>query len=251
MSRVKQYIDQDVVSAARGRMHHILDLYDSVAVMFSGGKDSLVCLNLLQQVRLERGETAPLDVIFLDEELLPNSVVDFVDSYRRLPWVRADTLAANDYNPNVVRRQELTLLERSLLETGWVQPVLVTAEGQIIDGFHRWMLSSQPGPVLERWGGKLPVAVLDVPRAQAMLLTVRMNRAKGVHVAARMSDMVRELIDQHGLEPDELGRAIGAPPAEVQLLYQGSVFKQMKLDQVPYSKAWVPRETRPTRERKP
>jgi predicted phosphoadenosine phosphosulfate sulfurtransferase len=88
MSRVKRYIEADVLTEAKRRLHHIHDIFDTVAVMFSGGKDSLAALHLTREVREERGISAPLDVVFRDEELIPDTVIDFVDEYRRQPWVR-------------------------------------------------------------------------------------------------------------------------------------------------------------------
>src|SRR4051794_25523211 len=111
----------------------------------------------------------------------------------RIEWRDAATLRANEYNPNVVFTPELRLLERSLLLTGWVQPILILEDGTIIDGFHRSRLSAESPALKARYDGKVPCAVLDVPRSQAMILTIRMNRAKGTHVAVRMSEIVREL----------------------------------------------------------
>jgi hypothetical protein len=44
MPKYKRYLNIDVVTAARDRVRHIYDAFDSVAVCFSGGKDSLVAL---------------------------------------------------------------------------------------------------------------------------------------------------------------------------------------------------------------
>lgn len=87
MARYKRFIDTDVVTESRRRIHHIFDLFDSVAVCFSGGKDSLVCLNMVWRVVQERGGDH-VDVVFRDEELIPDCVINFVDEYRQKPWVR-------------------------------------------------------------------------------------------------------------------------------------------------------------------
>jgi len=86
MVRVKRYLEEDVLTAARSRIRHVYDVHDSVAVMFSGGKDSLVCLHLAKEVHEERG-LGPVRVVFRDEELIPDVVIETVDHYRRQPWV--------------------------------------------------------------------------------------------------------------------------------------------------------------------
>ncbi len=39
-------------------------------------------------------------------------------------WVKADKVAANNYNPNVVAPPEMKLLEISIWEDGYTQPVV-------------------------------------------------------------------------------------------------------------------------------
>lgn len=137
---------------------------------------------------------------------------------------------------------ELRLLERSLLLTGWVQPILITPDGTIIDGFHRSRLAMDSKPLLERYAGKVPCATLDIPRDKAMIITIRMNRAKGTHAAVKMSDIVRELIDVHHCDPQEVAIEIGATKDEIDLLYQEGVFTMKKVADAPYSRAWYPAE---------
>jgi hypothetical protein len=93
--------------------------------------------------------------------------------------------------PSVVFTPGLRLLERSILLTCWVQPCLVMPDSTIIDGFHRVMLSRESAALRKRYAGQVPCAVIDVLRDKAMILRIRMNRAKGSHVAVRMSEIVR------------------------------------------------------------
>jgi ParB-like chromosome segregation protein Spo0J len=159
-----------------------------------------------------------------------------------IQWLEATTLKANHYNPNVVMNTELKLLERSILQTGWIQPILVNANRIIIDGFHRWSLSKISELMLERYAGKVPCAVLEIPDWKAMLLTVRINRAKGSHIAFKMSALVRELVDKHNVSPEQIVIEMGATNDEVNLLLQENVFKQRDIQNWKYSKAWKPIE---------
>ncbi|HLK60328.1 MAG TPA: phosphoadenosine phosphosulfate reductase family protein [Chthonomonadaceae bacterium] len=87
MARVKRFLDTDVLTAAKERIRHIFDTHDTIAVCFSGGKDSLATLHLTKEVAEEAG-ALPLNVVFRDEELIPDPVIEFVNSYRLLPWVK-------------------------------------------------------------------------------------------------------------------------------------------------------------------
>lgn len=175
----------------------------------------------------------------------PSGTVNPID---HIQWVDASELHSNPWNPNRVHRRELTLLEHSLLSTGWIQPVLVNPEGLVIDGFHRWRLSQDSKAVREAFGGQVPVAVLDLTRPEAMLMTIRINRAKGTHVALDMSRIVRELLEDHGYDPADVAREMGASMDEVTLLSQQGVFAVRDIPKHQYSKAWYPADDGKTSE---
>ena len=83
----KKFLKEDVLTAARRRFDLILERWDDAFVGFSGGKDSLVCLHLMREAFARAGKKSPVKVCFYDEELIPDAVINFVDSYRRLDWI--------------------------------------------------------------------------------------------------------------------------------------------------------------------
>ncbi len=80
------FLDIDVVEAARQRIRHVYDTFDTVCVQFSGGKDSTACLYLAKEVHEERG-LGPVKVIFRDEEMLSPSVLEYVTEVSNYDWV--------------------------------------------------------------------------------------------------------------------------------------------------------------------
>lgn len=79
------YLDSDVLTEAKKRIRHCLITHDRCAVSYSGGKDSHVVLYLVREVMDEMGWTQPLDVVFRDEELIPDDVIEHVCSLRDHP----------------------------------------------------------------------------------------------------------------------------------------------------------------------
>lgn len=164
------------------------------------------------------------------------------DPIANIVWKDARSLTANNWNPNVVFTPELRLLEHSLLSQGWIQPILINNDNMIIDGFHRWRLSLDSEAVAKRYNHMVPCCVLPLSKPEAMLLTIRINRAKGSHMATQMSAIVRELIDVHGYDAQMLSVAIGATLDEINLLHNQDVFEKKKIKDYAYSKAWYPAE---------
>ena len=170
-----------------------------------------------------------------------------MEPVENIKWIDCDALKANHYNPNRVMNAEMNLIERSILRTGWIQPILVNTNLTIIDGFHRWTLSRLSTQLREKYHGKVPCAVLDVSDAEAMVITVRINRAKGTHLAFRMSEYIRELLTKHKMPIDDLAKDIGATIEEVELLMRADVFERKDVSNWAYSEAWFPVESGRTR----
>ena len=153
-------------------------------------------------------------------------------------WVDATKLQANDYNPNVVLNQELKLLEYSILKNGWIQPILVSENFTIIDGYHRSFISTQSKKLLEKFKGKVPVVIMKITEPERQLLTIRINRAKGNHVSIKMHSIIKSLIDEHGYSPQQIKDGIGCTKDEVDLLYKDGVFDHLDIKEHKYSRAW-------------
>ena len=163
------------------------------------------------------------------------------DPINRIEWLETSKLNANDYNPNVVLNQELALLKFSILKSGWVQPILITSEGVIIDGYHRYWLSANDKDIKAKYEGKCPCVVMELSEAERMLLTIRINRAKGNHQALKMSEIVRKVFEL-GYSQKDIGEAIGAGKEEIDLLLKANVFEALDIKNHTYSKAWIPKK---------
>lgn len=141
-----------------------------------------------------------------------------VYSVKRVP---IEKVTANDYNPNSVAPPEMKLLETSIWEDGYTQPVVVVRDDEndkyvVVDGFHRYCILRDSKKIYDREKGMLPVVVLKKEMHDRMASTIRHNRARGSHNIELMSTIVAELVEmgkgdrwicQHiGMSPDELLR---------------------------------------------
>lgn len=164
-------------------------------------------------------------------------------------WVHTDDLRSNAWNPNHVLGPEFKLIKHSLLTNGWIQPVLVSEEidaetgktyFEIIDGFHRSTLTKIDEEVAAMTGGQVPCAVLSLSVADRMMLTVRINRAKGSHQASLMHKLIKGLVEEQGLTVEQVCAGIGATRHEIERLMMDNVFVKLDIENHSYSKAWRP-----------
>lgn len=114
--------------------------------------------------------------------------------------VHIDKVTANDYNPNKVAPPEMELLETSIWEDGYTQPVVTVYDSEndkyiVVDGFHRYLTLKNSKRIREREKELLPCVVLNKDISDRMASTIRHNRARGSHNIELMSTIVSELVE--------------------------------------------------------
>lgn len=146
---------------------------------------------------------------------------DFLSPVYNVRAVPLDQIESNQYNPNAVAPPEMALLETSIWEDGYTQPIVCVHDKErdiyiVVDGFHRFMTMKRSDRIRERERGLMPVVVLDKEMGDRMASTIRHNRARGTHNIELMSSIVAELVEmgkgdrwicEHiGMSADELLR---------------------------------------------
>lgn len=157
-------------------------------------------------------------------------------------WVPSETISANDYNPNSVAPPEMKLLEVSISEDGYTQPIVAwpTDSGyEVVDGFHRNRVGKESSVVRDRVHGYLPVSVINpgrVDRSDRIASTIRHNRARGKHKVEAMSDIVVEL-KRRNWSDERICRELGMDQDEVLRLCQITGLAELFSDQE-FSRSW-------------
>ncbi|HBZ18545.1 MAG TPA: hypothetical protein DEO41_04020, partial [Betaproteobacteria bacterium] len=80
------FLNISCVEAARARIRHVYDTFDTVCIQFSGGKDSTAVLYLAKEIHEERG-LGPVKVIFRDEEMITPKTIEYIEKVRNYDWV--------------------------------------------------------------------------------------------------------------------------------------------------------------------
>jgi hypothetical protein len=167
-----------------------------------------------------------------------NEPVDFVK------WVQCDNVVSNDYNPNKVAPPEMELLEISIMNDGYTQPI-VTWENddkgkiEVIDGFHRNRVGKESKIVNQRIMGYLPIVNIRTEQSNKndrIASTIRHNRARGKHQVDAMSEIVIELKNRNWTN-QRIAKQLGMDEEEVLRLCQISGLEHLFTDS-DFSKSW-------------
>lgn len=172
-----------------------------------------------------------------------NEPVDFVR------WVKNDIVVANDYNPNKVAPPEMELLEVSIMNDGYTQPIVSwdnyeKQKIEVIDGFHRNRVGKESKVVNDRVKGYLPI--VNIRKEQSgkndrIASTIRHNRARGKHQVDAMSEIVIELKNRNWSNK-RISKQLGMDEEEVLRLCQVSGLEHLFSDK-DFNRAWISEES--------
>lgn len=157
-------------------------------------------------------------------------------------WVKNTCVIANDYNPNSVAPPEMKLLEHSISEDGYTQPIVTWQNGidrEVVDGFHRHRVGKESQIVQSRVHGYLPVVSINSNRQDKndrMAATIRHNRARGEHKVDSMADIVIEL-KRRFWSDSKIATELGMDSDEVLRLQQITGLASLFMDRE-FSEAW-------------
>ena len=155
-------------------------------------------------------------------------------------WVPGESVVANDYNPNSVAPPEMQLLEVSIFNDGYTQPIVTWLDEErrkVIDEFHRNRVGKESKVIKERILGFLPVVTANkTDKGSRIASTIRHNRARGKHAVSAMVDIVIELKKRNWSEA-RISKELGMDEDEILRLCQISGLAEA-FENEDFSKAW-------------
>lgn len=157
-------------------------------------------------------------------------------------WVKSEEVHANLYNPNSVAPPEMRLLELSIKEDGYTQPIVTFPENgsfEVVDGFHRHRVGRESKIVNKRVKGYLPITAIRSDRQEygdRVASTIRHNKARGKHGIQKMSELIVDL-KRRNHSNKWIAEELGLDPDEILRLAQISGLAEMFADRE-FSEAW-------------
>lgn len=144
-----------------------------------------------------------------------------------------EQLHANEFNPNMMRKNAIESLRDNILSFGWTAPIVITPQFEIIDGFHRWRVATLYDDC--RIDGKVPCVVVDCNEYQKRKLCVKMNSARGDHQVVKMHDIVKFMLKEKSIA--QVASDLGLTKGTIKNLSLDTVFDKYDINK-DYSEAW-------------
>jgi predicted phosphoadenosine phosphosulfate sulfurtransferase len=170
------FVEDNVYEMAVKRVARAFDLFDTVIVSFSGGKDSTVCLNLaLEEAR--RRNRLPLKVMHFDEEAIPYETEEYVRRVYEIEDIDMDWWCLPIAHRNSCTSEESEALWHCWApekEELWVRPLPPEAKTEA-EGFPIWPVESR----------------ISIPDSNPVLYPPRIHGSVGFIMGIRADESVR------------------------------------------------------------
>ena len=146
--------------------------------------------------------------------------------------------------PNKVAPPEMELLEISIINDGYTQPIVTWQNEEkdkieVIDGFHRNRVGKESKIVNQRINGYLPTVIIRKEKEgknDRIASTIRHNRARGKHQIDAMSEIVLELKNRNWTN-SRIARELGMDEDEILRLCQITGLEHLFTDK-DFSRSW-------------
>ncbi len=130
-----------------------------------------------------------------------------------------------------------------MIDYGWIQPIVVKAsDNTIIDGYQRYLISINEEKFLKQYGRFVPVLYQNVDEVDAIIMHIRLNRARGSVNSYALSKLVKRVVASGKYDEDDLGTTLLMHDDEIDLLMSDGLLKKRNWQKYEYSRAWVPVE---------
>jgi len=177
----------------------------------------------------------------------------------KIEFVNVEELHKPDWHATHILRPDLLVLSMSLLNNGFLLPIIVQDKTKIIiDGYHRWMLAKELKDLNKKINNLIPVNFVECDSLEARMMHLQLNRSRGNLLAHKVSPIIIDLFNSGKYTEKDFDRLLTMKQDELEVLFDGTILKQRKISEHKYSRAWVPIEapagtveTPPTIERPP
>lgn len=154
-----------------------------------------------------------------------------------IKYTPIDSIKPNIYNPNRQSEFEFELLKKSIKEDGFTQPILIKANGSIVDGEHRWRACKELGFT------EIPTVEVDMSDAQMRIATLRHNRARGSEDMELTAQVLRDLQNLGAM--DWAKDSLQLSDMEINKLIEDMPAPELQAGKE-FNEAWIPIASVPT-----
>lgn len=161
----------------------------------------------------------------------------------KIEMIEIGQLQKPEWHSTYILRPDLLVLSSSLMSHGFVSPIVVQKQTNIIiDGYQRWMLAKELSELNKILKGLVPVVYMECDSLEAMLMHLQINRGKGSLLAHKVSSIIRDLFNSGRYSEKDFDKLLTMKYDELEVLFNPTILKQRKISEHKYSRAWVPIE---------